>query len=77
MRSRQQIIEYAWWHLNELREAWRTGALDERDDKGGMRSNRNADVEVSLRELISDSRLRELSDMSEIAAYKMFNESPA
>lgn len=34
-------------HVEELREAWRTGAIHERD--GGTRSNRNVDVEVSLR----------------------------
>lgn len=36
-------------HVEELREAWRTGALDERDGQGGTRSNRNVDVEVKLR----------------------------
>lgn len=36
-------------HTQELREAWRTGALSERDGMGGSRSNRNVDVEHALR----------------------------
>lgn len=31
-------------HLEELAEAWRTGAIHEIDGRGGMRSNRNWDV---------------------------------
>ena len=36
-------------HLQELRDAWERGALSSRDGKNGLRSNRNADVEVALR----------------------------
>lgn len=39
---------YALIHVQELREAWRTGAISEHDGKGGSRSNRNVDVEVKL-----------------------------
>ena len=39
-------------HVEELREAWRTGAIREHDGKGGLRSNRNVDVEVKLRKAI-------------------------
>lgn len=36
-------------HLQELREAWMRGVIDERDNLGGRRSNRNVEVEVALR----------------------------
>lgn len=36
-------------HVEELREAWRRGAISEHDGRGGTRSNRNVDVEVALR----------------------------
>jgi hypothetical protein len=35
-------------HVRELREAWMSGALSERDGLGGTRSNRNVDVETAL-----------------------------
>lgn len=35
-------------HIAELEEAWRTGALSERDGKGGTRSNRNLDTRCNL-----------------------------
>ena len=41
-------VRYALIHVQELREAWRTGAISEHDGKGGLRSNRNVDVEVKL-----------------------------
>lgn len=41
-------VRYALIHVQELREAWRTGAISEHDGKGGLRSNRNVDVEVRL-----------------------------
>lgn len=44
--------EAALAHVRELREAWRTGAIDERDGGGGTRSNRNVDVEVALRDAV-------------------------
>jgi hypothetical protein len=42
-------------HISELEEAWRTGALSERDGKGGTRSNRNLDVRVILESAIKQS----------------------
>lgn len=47
------VLRAAWEHVNELREAWRTGALSEHDGQGGTRSNRNAEVEVALRKLLN------------------------
>lgn len=44
-------------HVEELREAWRTGAIDERDGRGGLRSNRNVDVEVALRKALNGDGL--------------------
>ena len=41
-------VRYALIHVQELREAWRTGAISEHDGKGGLRSNRNVDVERRL-----------------------------
>lgn len=35
-------------HVRELEDAWRSGALTERDGKGGTRSNRNLEVRCSL-----------------------------
>lgn len=40
-------------HIRELREAWRTGALSERDGLGGIRSNRNVEAEVKLRNALA------------------------
>lgn len=36
-------------HLAELRRAWESGAIQERDGRGGERSNRNAEIESQLR----------------------------
>jgi hypothetical protein len=35
-------------HIDELGIAWRRGVLSEHDGQGGIRSNRNWDVEKSL-----------------------------
>lgn len=43
-------------HVEELREAWRTGAISEHDGRGGTRSNRNVEVEVALRGALNTSR---------------------
>lgn len=43
-----EALAYVW----ELREAWRTGAIADRDGKGGERSNRNVEVEVKLRKAL-------------------------
>lgn len=40
-------------HVRELRDAWQRGAIDERDHQGGMRSNRNADIEIALRSALA------------------------
>lgn len=40
-------------HVEELREAWRTGAISERDGLGGTRSNRNVEIECKLRDAIA------------------------
>ncbi len=42
-------------HVEELREAWMTGALHERDNLGGIRSNRNVDVEHDLRTALEET----------------------
>jgi hypothetical protein len=39
-------------HLEELREAWRRGVIDERDGQGGTRSNRNVEISVKLRDAL-------------------------
>ena len=39
-------------HLKELGEAWRRGAINETDGRGGERSNRNADVVQMLSSVI-------------------------
>lgn len=41
--------EIALEHVTELRDAWMRGALHERDNLGGTRSNRNVHVEMKLR----------------------------
>jgi hypothetical protein len=45
-------------HIEELREAWQTGALTEHDGRGGERSNRNVDLDVLLHNVISKSEGR-------------------
>lgn len=52
-----EACEAALNHVRELREAWRTGALSERDGRGGSRSNRNVDVENALRNALSKAQL--------------------
>ena len=42
-------------HIEELREAWRTGAIHEIDGLGGTRSNRNVDVECGLRTALKET----------------------
>lgn len=44
----RKACKKALYHVRELREAWMTGALSEHDGKGGLRSNRNVDVESQL-----------------------------
>ena len=48
----QQVIDAlraAYEHTNELRDAWQRGIIDERDNYGGRRSNRNVKVSIKLR----------------------------
>lgn len=40
-------------HLQELRDAWQRGVIDERDGRGAARSNRNVEVEVALRQALA------------------------
>lgn len=40
-------------HVEELEEAWLTGAISERDGLGGARSNRNSDIRVQLQVAIA------------------------
>lgn len=53
-------IDSALSHILELEEAWRVGALCERDGLGGMRSNRNIEVRNQLR-AVSETLPRLLS----------------
>ena len=46
---RNMVLQAAFEHVAELRQAWHSGALSEHDGKGGMRSNRNADVYKALK----------------------------
>ena len=48
--------EAALSHVQELREAWQTGAISERDGRGGTRSNRNADIDTKLRKAIAKAK---------------------
>lgn len=53
LRVLSEAAQFAWQHLDELREAWRTGAIRETDGKGGTRSNRNVEAEVKLRSALA------------------------
>lgn len=44
-----EALQLALDHVSELREAWARGVLREGDTLGGMRSNRNVDVESAAR----------------------------
>lgn len=43
-------------HIEELREAWMTGAIHESDNLGGTRSNRNVDVDCLLRDVLTSAK---------------------
>ena len=51
----REVATTALAHIEELREAWRTGAIHERDNLGGIRSNRNVDVEHDLRNALEET----------------------
>lgn len=44
----RETAELALAHVRELEDAWRSGALTERDGNGGARSNRNLEVRCRL-----------------------------
>ncbi len=46
------VLRDAHAHIEELRGAWERGTISEHDGKGGLRSNRNADVERQLRTVL-------------------------
>ena len=43
-------------HVDELADAWRRGAIQETDGQGGMRSNRNSDVQRLLEKVIAKEK---------------------
>lgn len=49
----REAAQQAWIHLDDLREAWRTGAVATNDGKGPNRANHNVEVEVALRNAIA------------------------
>ncbi len=49
----EPVLRKAVEHLQELRDAWQRGAINECDGQVGTRSNRNVDVEVALRDLLA------------------------
>ena len=49
VRELETALSIAIAHILELRVAWEAGAIREIDNMGGIRSNRNVDVEVKLR----------------------------
>jgi hypothetical protein len=48
-----EAAEMAHRNADELREAWRTGAVTSCDGKSGIWSSNNVEVEVSLREALA------------------------
>ena len=54
-RLRDGLQEARDW-LEELRVTWERGVFHEHDGKGGMRSNRNAELEVKLRALLAEAQ---------------------
>lgn len=50
------VCELALSHVEELREAFRSGALTGADGKVGLRANNNVDVEVELRKQIAKAK---------------------
>ena len=55
-RSMLPALQAALAHVEELRDAWMRGAIDERDGLGGTRSNRNCEVETALRAAIAKAQ---------------------
>ena len=53
----ERALELVKSHVSELREAWRSGALNECDGLGGTRSSRNVDVGVAVYSALAAIRL--------------------
>ena len=53
-------------HVSELRDAWSRGCISEHDGKGGLRSNRNADVDLALHRAIAAITTDQASALREI-----------
>lgn len=53
-RALAQACQDAIEHTEEFEDAWRRGAIEECDGKGGTRSNRNADVNRKLRKALKE-----------------------
>ena len=54
-----EALEVVLIHIEELGDAWSRGALSERDGKGGIRSNRNADCACHIRAAIAKANADE------------------
>ncbi len=50
----RELAKAAHTHVAELRDAWQRGVISEHDMKGGIRSNRNVDIEVALRSALGE-----------------------
>lgn len=65
-------IQTALAHVQELREAWTTGALSEHDGKGGTRSNRNVYVEGLLNDIMCGAKLNAVDEAKARVARNKF-----
>jgi len=45
----EAALRFAHAHIDELCDAWERGVISEHDGRGGLRSNRNAAVEMKIR----------------------------
>jgi hypothetical protein len=45
----RKALEKSLAHVLELEDAWQRGCISEHDGKGGLRSNRNVEVRVTIR----------------------------
>lgn len=52
-------------HTQELWDAWQRGAINERDGLGGIRSNRNMEVDVALRAAIAKAESIKMDSSAE------------
>lgn len=51
-----EVLETVKLHVDELEDAWESGAIVECDGLGGTRSNRNADVQRMLEKVIAHEK---------------------